>query len=242
MRAPERTTVAIPSMPSAAAGQVEAVKSDPSGLHLLVRYPLESAPVLPVGRSGELRIQHEATGKDLVVLGKVTMREDCGSRRSYDFLLGERSRQALAPIFEPRRADRVVLAGEVEAYLCPGDGGPALHGVARDLSLGGVCVEVSWKEEARLAGVDGVRVTLLAVGEDRAAAAPDRAAGGAEGASTFLGKLRSRRLGKGVILLGIALEPIPGEGAAASEAALEGWVADFMLRNEEPPADVRRSA
>ena len=234
--------MAIPSMPSTAAGEVEAVKSDPSGLHLLVRYASGSAPVLPVGRSGELRIQHEASGEDLVVLGKVTMREDCGNGRCYDFLLGERSRLALAPIFEPRRADRVVLAGEVEAALCPGDGGPLLRGVARDLSPGGVCVEVSWEEEARLAGVDAVGVSLVTGGEELAGAGEDLAAGGAERALAFEGRLRSRRLGQGVILLGIALEPVPGEGAAASEAALEAWVAGFMLRNEEPPTDVRRSA
>lgn len=228
MRAPERATVSIPSLPIAATGQVEAVRTDPSGLHLVVRYPSQGAPVLPVGRSGELRVQHDASGEDLVVLGKVTLREDCGGGRCYDFLLGERSRQALAPIFEPRRADRVVLEGEVEVSLCPGDGGPLLHGVARDLSPGGVCVEVSWGEEARLAAVDTLRVSLTADGKEEVA--------------TFEAWVKSRRLGRGVILLGMALEPIPGEGAATSEATVEAWVAEFMLRIEGAAMDVRRSA
>jgi len=228
MRAPDRALVSIPSIPEAASGEIVSVRSDPAGLHLVVRYPASTAPVLPVGRSGELRVQHEGSGQDLVILGKVSQREDGGEGRRYHFLLGARARQALAPIFEPRRTDRVTLDGEVVASLELGDGAAPLEGTVRDLSTGGGCVEVPWEAEARLKGLEAVEVHLR------------EEAGG--DTLRFRGRLRSRRLGPGVILLGLEFEATPGLPGLSPEARLESWVRGFMQGAQATQADVRRSA
>lgn len=208
-------------MPAAASGLIERAQADPTGLHLVVRYPAQDAPVLPVGRSGELRVQHEATGHDVIVMGKVSMRQDDGGGRTYYFLLGDRSRQALAPIFEPRRTDRIVVEAQVSAVLRWGDGGPSILGAVRDLSAGGACVEVPWEDEARLAGHDGLEMSL-----------------GLEGRDERLELdvvIRSRRLGAGVILLGLSVSD-------SGEAALEAWVAELKRQGSRSSSGARRSA
>lgn len=228
MRAPDRALVSIPSIPEAAAGEIESVRSDPAGLHLVVRYPASDAPVLPVGRIGEVRVQHGASGQDLVLLGKVSQREDTDQGRRYHFQLGARARQALAPIFEPRRTDRVTLDGEVTVTLEVGGGRGPVEGTALDLSTCGGCVKVPWEAEAALQGLELVEVTLRAEGR----AEPLR----------FGARLRSRRLGKGVILLGLEFEAITGLPGASPEAQLEDWVRAFVQGSKGPAADARRSA
>jgi hypothetical protein len=228
MRAPDRALVSIPSIPEAATGEIESVRSDPAWLHLVVRYPASDAPVLPVGRTGELRVQHGASGQDLVLLGKVSQREDGDQGRRYHFQLGARARQALAPIFEPRRTDRVTLDGEVTLTLEVGGGGAHVEGVVRDLSTCGSCVEVPWEAEATLQGLETVEVTLRAEGR----AEPLR----------FSAHLRSRRLGKGVILLGLEFEALQGLHSDSPEAQLEDWVRAFIEGPKGRSADVRRSA
>ena len=228
MRAPERALVSIPSIPEAAPGEIESVRSDPGGLELVVRYPAGAGPVLPVGRSGELRVRHEGSGQDLVLLGKVLQREDNDQGRRYHFLLGARARRALAPIFEPRRTDRVTLDGEVTVTLEVGGGHGPVEGTVLDLSTCGGCVEVLWEAEAALQGLETVDVILRAEGR----ADPLR----------FAAHLRSRRLGKGVILLGLEFEALSELPGASPEAQLEDWVRAFIQGVQGASAGVRRSA
>ncbi len=228
MRAPDRALVSIPSIPQAATGEIESVSSDPTGLHLVVRYPASAAPVLPVGRTGELRVQHGASGEDLVILGKVSQREDSDQGRRYHFQLGARARQALGPIFEPRRTDRVTLDGEVTVTLEVEGGGAHVEGTVRDLSTCGGCVEVPWEAEATLQDHETVEASLRAEGR--------------RATLRFGAKLRSRRLGKGVILLGLEFEALPGRPDASPEAQLEDWVRAFIQGSKGSSADVRRSA
>lgn len=228
MEAPDLASVSIPSIPEAAPGEIESVRSDAAGLHLVVRYPDSDAPILPVGRAGELRVQHGASGQDLVVLGKVSQREDGDQGRRYHFQLGARARQALAPIFEPCRTDRATLDGEVTVTLEVGGGDAHVEGMVRDLSTGGSCVEVPWEAEAVLQGLETVEVALRAEGRTESL--------------RFGARLRSRRLGKGVILLGLEFEAPAGLPSDSPEAQLEDWVRGFIQGAEGPSVDVRSGA
>lgn len=227
MRAPHRAEVTVPSFPDAARGWVEEVSVDPTGLRLVVRYPAGEAPVLAVGRSGELRVRHEASGQDVVVMGKVTVRHECERGRLYHFVLGERSRQKLAPILEPRRADRVVVDDDLRARITFG-GGPdgALEGRVLDLSRAGACVELPWEGEALLAEHVRTGLTLELEG----------------GPVVLEAAIQSRRLVPGAIQLGLALRAPSAEDPAGAMARLLDEVERRSRRRRDAGARSRRSA
>lgn len=227
MRAPHRAEVTVPSFPDAARGWVEEVSVDPTGLRLVVRYPAGEAPVLAVGRSGELRVRHEASGQDVVVMGKVTVRHECERGRLYHFVLGERSRQKLAPILEPRRADRVVVDDDLRARITFG-GGPdgELEGRVLDLSRAGACVELPWEGEALLAEQVRTGLTLELEG----------------GPVVLEASIQSRRLVPGAIQLGLALRAPSAEDPAGAMARLLDEVERRARRRRDAGARSRRSA
>jgi len=237
MRAPHRAEVTVPSFPDAARGWIEEVSVDPTGLRLVVRYPAGEAPVLAVGRSGELRVRHEASGQDVVVMGKVTVRHECERGRLYHFVLGERSRQKLAPILEPRRADRVVVDDDLRARIAFGGGAPgvveggvveggALEGRVLDLSRAGACVELPWEGEALLAEHVRAGLTLELEG----------------GPVVLEASIQSRRLVPGAIQLGLALRAPSAEDPAGAMARLLDEVERRARRRRDAGARSRRSA
>ena len=227
MRAPHRAEVTVPSFPDAARGWVEEVSVDPTGLRLVVRYPAGEAPVLAVGRSGELRVRHEASGQDVIVMGKVTVRHECERGRLYHFVLGERSRQKLAPILEPRRADRVVVDDDLRARITYGGGSHgALEGRVLDLSRAGACVELPWEGEALLAEHVRSELTLELEG----------------GPAVLEASIQSRRLVPGAIQLGLALRATSAEDPAGAMARLLDEVERRARRRRDAGARSRRSA
>ena len=227
MRAPHRAEVTVPSFPDAARGWVEEVSVDPTGLRLVVRYPAGEAPVLAVGRSGELRVRHEASGQDVIVMGKVTVRHECERGRLYHFVLGERSRQKLAPILEPRRADRVVVDDDLRARITFGGGSHgALEGRVLDLSRAGACVELPWEGEALLAEHVRTELTLELEG----------------GPAVLEASIQSRRLVPGAIQLGLALRATSAADPAGAMARLLDEVERRARRRRDAGARSRRSA
>lgn len=187
--------VTMPAHGPAAVGRVGAVWHAVDGVRVAIRFLTEGAPCLPIGRAGELHFQREGVEGTAQALGKVAFRGDHGAERVYHFLFGERTRQTLARLLEPRRTHRAYPDPDepLEVTLLLPDGGDkALILPARDVSGTGLGVDVPWEFESRLCQLDRVDLRLRLPGSE------DELAFGAV--------VRNRALGQGAICYGLELE------------------------------------
>lgn len=187
-----KVAVSVPSLLGSSSGQVTDVWHAVDGVRVEVAFPLKDAPLLPVGRAGELSFERLDTGQLVTALGKVAFRGENDGIRTFHFLFGERTRQSLASLLEPRRANRVHPDADepVEVTLVLPEGlQKAVIGVARDVSATGIGIDMPWENEAALSRRDSltVRLRLPTHGEEL----------------EFVGEIRNRSLGQGAIIYGI---------------------------------------
>ncbi len=191
MSSPNNVSVTVPSLPGSTQGHVTSVWHAVDGVRVEVEFPLQGAPLLPVGRAGELRFHRPDTGETVSALGKVAFRGDGDAVRSFHFLFGERTRQSLASLLEPRRAFRVhpdpdePVAVTITVPGVPG----AIIGSARDLSKSGLGIDIPWEHEAALSKQDVVELRMRLPGQPTEL--------------VFTSRIRNRSLGNGAINYGI---------------------------------------
>lgn len=203
--------VSVPGLAGSSSGQVTDVWHAVDGVRVEVAFPIEDAPVLPVGRAGELSFERLDTGQRVMALGKVAFRGESERTRTFHFLFGERTRQSLASLLEPRRASRVHPDPDepVEVTLVLSVGlQKALIGVARDISATGIGIDVPWENEAALSRRDSVIVRLGLPTQSEEI--------------EFVGQIRNRSLGQGAIIYGIEFSgPEPGSDDSGRAALAE---------------------
>lgn len=230
MPAPSHVSVAVPSLPGSTNGIVTDVWHAVDGVRAEVQFPLDGAPLLPVGRAGELAFYRTETDERVSALGKVAYRGDGDVDRSYHFLFGERTRQALATLLEPRRAFRVHPdPDEPVSITLSVSGAPGtLIGAARDVSESGIGIEVPWEHEAALSKQDIIEIRL-------------RLPGHAE-EFLFMSRIRNRSLGTGAIIYG--LEFIISGAPEADPGLIEvcKYVAIRSNLAQRSAAEARKSA
>ncbi len=191
MSSPNNVSVTVPSLPGSSPGLVSAVWHAVDGVRVEVDFPLEGAPLLPVGRAGELRFSRADTGETVSALGKVAFRGDSNTERGFHFLFGERTRQTLASLLEPRRAFRVhpdpdePVAVTITVPGVPG----AIIGAARDISKSGLGIDIPWEHEAALSKQDVVELRMRLPSQAQEL--------------VFTSRIRNRSLGAGAINYGI---------------------------------------
>ena len=191
MAVPNNVSVTVPSLPGTGTGIVSAVWHAVDGVRVEVKFPVASAPLLPVGRAGELCFYRPDTGDRVSALGKVAFRSDGDSQRGFHFLFGERTRQTLASLLEPRRAFRVHPDPDEPVAVTisvPGRPG-AIIAAARDLSKSGVGVDIPWEHEAALSKQDIVELRMRLPGHVKEL--------------VFTSRIRNRSLGSGAINYGM---------------------------------------
>ena len=191
MSAPNNVSVTVPSLSGSSTGLVSAVWHAVDGVRVEVDFPLNGAPLLPVGRAGELRFHRSDTGETASALGKVAFRGDSDTSRSFHFLFGERTRQTLASLLEPRRAFRVHPDPDQPVSVTisvPGVPG-AIIGAARDISKSGLGIDIPWEHEAALSKQDVVELRMRLPGQAEEL--------------VFTSRIRNRALGAGAINYGI---------------------------------------
>ncbi len=187
-----KVSVTVPSLAGTSSGQVSDVWHAVDGVRVEVGFPLKDAPLLPVGRAGELFFERAETGQSVSALGKVAFRGENDGVRTFHFLFGERTRQSLASLLEPRRANRVHPDPDepVEVTLViPTGVQKAVIGVARDVSATGIGIDVPWEHEAALSRLELVTVRLRLPMSDQEL--------------EIVGRVRNRSLGQGAIIYGI---------------------------------------
>lgn len=191
MGSPNHVSVTVPSLPGTASGLVTDVWHAVDGVRVQVEFPGADAPLLPVGRAGELAFFRADTGERVTALGKVAFRGDQDEQRVFHFLFGERTRQSLASLLEPRRAFRVHPdPDEPVAVSLSSPGSPgAIIGAARDVSKSGLGIDIPWEHEAALSRLDLLDVSVRLPGQ------------GDE--LVFKGRVRNRSLGNGAIIYGL---------------------------------------
>ncbi|MEC7232657.1 MAG: PilZ domain-containing protein [Planctomycetota bacterium] len=227
MTLPEELSVSIPREHGAEAGRVEAVVSLAEGVRVEACFPAEGAPLLAVGRAVELELARRDSLGVARALGKVIHRRDAAGVRAYQFLLGERTGEALADLLDPRRSPRLrPRPGEpVEATVrVPGDAEPLVTARVRDVSLGGLGLEVPWELEARLAEHTILEIGLRLPGEARV--------------QRFKASVRGRFLGAGSVAYGLEL----ARGAGVDRAAFDALAAYIAGHEPATARGPRRSA
>lgn len=185
-------TVTMPQQPGTAPGQVQAIWHAVDGVRVEVRFPAQQAPTVAVGRAGELSFSRPDVPENVGVLGKVAFRGDLQDARVYHFLFGDRTRQSLAHLLEPRRTHRVHPDEDepVEVtVMIPGEEERSVIASARDVSINGIGVDVPWEFETRLAAHFTVELRLRLPGR------PEE--------HSFMANVRNRSLGKGAISYGL---------------------------------------
>ncbi len=191
MSTPSHVSVSVPSLPGSQSGLVSDVWHAVDGVRVQVEFPMEGAPLLPVGRAGELAFYRADTGERVSALGKVAFRGDGNTERSYHFLFGERTRQSLASLLEPRRAFRVHPDPDEPVPVTltvPGAQG-AIIGAARDVSKSGIGIDIPWEHEAALSKQDVIEVRMRLPGQVQEL--------------VFASRIRNRSLGAGAIIYGL---------------------------------------
>lgn len=207
-----RVAVSVPALPEVSPGLVTDVWHAVDGVRVEVSFSRRDAPVLPVGRAGEIAFFRHDTGQYVTALGKVAYRAEGDEERVFHFLFGEKTRQTLAPLLEPRRAHRVQPDPEdpviVELALSGVETEIVSH--ARDLSTTGVGIEVPWEHEAALSKRDvvGLRLRLPGASNDL----------------EFATKIRNRSLGQGAIVYGFEFDLTGVAGNDPRQIALRTYV------------------
>ena len=201
MSAPNNVSVTVPSLPGTSTGLVSAVWHAVDGVRVEVDFPVASAPLLPVGRAGELCFHRPDNGESVSALGKVAFRSDGDSHRGFHFLFGERTRQTLASLLEPRRAFRVHPDPDEPVAVTisvPGRPG-AIIAAARDISKSGVGVDIPWEHEAALSKQEVVELRMRLPANVQEL--------------VFTSRIRNRSLGAGAINYGMEfnVENLPAD-------------------------------
>lgn len=225
MAIPQNVAVTVPSLAGSATGRVTDVWHAVDGVRVAAAFPLDGAPLLPVGRAGELAFHRPDLGQSVVALGKVAYRNEGDDVRSYHFLFGERTRQTLAGLLEPRRAQRVQPDPDepVEVTLVlEGATAKAIIGAARDVSTSGIGIDIPWEHEAVLATCAALHVRLRVPGSDEQL--------------EFRCRVRNRALGQGAIIYGLEFDL--GEVEADDPRILS--LHDYVARRESSEAGERR--
>ena len=214
MASPRNVAVTIPSLTGSATGSVTDVWHAVDGVRVQVRFPLDGAPLLPVGRAGELAFFRADTRQSMSALGKVAHRNEGEDSRVYHFLFGDRTRQFLAMLLEPRRAQRVYPDPDEPVdltVLVPGSSTPIVAAV-RDVSISGVGIDIPWEHEATLSKT---RSLAIRIGLPRA-----------KKEFEFETYIRNRSLGQGAIIYGLEFK---AEALTANDpriAAIDAYVVD----------------
>ncbi len=224
---PEALRLSIPREPGTASGHVEAVVLLEDGVRVEVCFPAEGAPLLAVGRALELELARPGSLEAARALGKVIHRRDATGVRTYQFLLGERTREALADLLDPRRSPRFPVEPDeaVAANLTiPGETQPFVTARVRDVSTGGLGIEVAWELESRLAVHSTLEIGLRLPGE--------------ADEQRFTASIRGRSLGRGYVAYGLELILGPG----ADRAAFDALAAFIASRGPAAARVPRRSA
>ncbi|QDV07596.1 hypothetical protein Poly30_31230 [Planctomycetes bacterium Poly30] len=191
MSIPSHVSVTVPSLPGSQPGRVTDVWHAVDGVRVQVEFPLGGAPLLPVGRAGELAFFRADTGERVSALGKVAYRNDGDTQRGYHFLFGERTRQSLASLLEPRRAYRVHPDPDEPVAVTltvPGTPG-AIIGAARDVSKSGIGIDIPWEHEATLSKQNVIELRMRLPGQAEEL--------------VFTSRVRNRCLGTGAIIYGL---------------------------------------
>lgn len=191
MSTPNQVSVTVPSLPGSLPGRVTDVWHAVDGVRVQVEFPIGGAPLLPVGRAGELSFHRVDTGERVSALGKVAYRGDGDVERGYHFLFGERTRQSLASLLEPRRAFRVHPDPDEPVSVTltiPGVPG-VIIGAARDVSKSGIGIDIPWEHEAALSRQEVVEIRMRLPGQAEEL--------------VFKSRVRNRSLGTGAIIYGL---------------------------------------
>ena len=223
-------SVAVPSLPNSQTGQVTSVWHAVDGVRVEVEFPSQGAPLLPVGRAGELRFYRPETGEKVSALGKVAFRGDGDTTRVFHFLFGERTRESLASLLEPRRAFRVHPDPDEPVGVTihvPGVAG-AIIGSARDLSTSGLGIDIPWEHEASLSKQEVVELRMRLPGHSEEI--------------VFTGRVRNRSLGTGAINYGIQFSTGALSADDPQMAALGDYVAQRSTLAKRAVAAGRMSA
>jgi hypothetical protein len=225
-----QVAVTVPALPEVSPGRVTDVWHAVDGVRVGVSFSRRDAPVLPVGRAGEVAFFRAETGQFVTALGKVAFRSEGDEYRTYHFLFGDRTRQTLAPLLEPRRAHRVHPHVErpVRVRLALSGGEQDVEGEARDLSTTGVGIEVPWEHEAALSRRDVVALRLRL---------PE-----IEGELEFATKIRNRSLGQGAIVYGFEFDLTGVAANDPRQIALRAYVTRRTAELAEAQRPGRRSA
>lgn len=214
MSSPSSVAVTVPSLTGSSSGEVTDVWHAVDGVRVEVAFPLRDAPLLPVGRAGELAFLRSDTGESVSALGKVAFRNEGDDDRTYHFLFGERTRQTLASLLEPRRAHRVHADPDepVHVTLALSGAEKPIEGPARDISATGVGIDIPWEHEAALSKRETLPVRLKLPGSNTELA--------------LLGRIRNRCLGPGAIIYGIEFDLTDVAETDPRITDLEAYVAE----------------
>ncbi|MEL6715630.1 MAG: PilZ domain-containing protein [Planctomycetota bacterium] len=224
MATPRNVAVTVPSLVGTSTGTVSDVWHAIDGVRVQVQFPLENAPLLPVGRAGELAFFRADIGQSVAALGKVAHRNDCRQERTYHFLFGDRTRQSLATLLEPRRAQRVYPEPDepVEVTIAIPGTHKAIIGVARDVSTSGLGIDIPWENEAALSQHETIHVQVRLPNDDLRI--------------EFDTRVRNRSLGQGAIIYGLefCLEEIEADDPGILA------VHQYVVKREADAANARR--
>ncbi|MEM1449699.1 MAG: PilZ domain-containing protein [Planctomycetota bacterium] len=230
MASPPLVAVSVPALPEVSPGQVTEVWHAVDGVRVGVAFARRDAPVLPVGRAGELAFFRSDIARFVTALGKVAYRAEGDDQRIYHFLFGEKTRQSLAPLLEPRRAHRVHPDPDfpIEVSLPLGGNDSDVMGQARDISTTGVGIEVPWEHEASLSKRDVVVLRVRLPGSTTEL--------------EFATKIRNRSLGQGAIVYGFEFDLTGVAVDDPRQVAIRSYVSLRTAELERAQERGRRSA
>lgn len=144
-------------------GRIVRLWQGSDGASMIVAFPLEAGPALPLGRGARIDMSGGPFGAPVETSGLVVARRDGPDQDEYQFRFGDAARGVIGLLFEARRDPRVgpPEGRTVTVALRSLDGGArpvACHLV--DLSVGGIAVRVPPASERELATTFRVRLAL----------------------------------------------------------------------------------
>ena len=229
MASTPQVAVSVPSLPEVSPGRVTDVWHAVDGVRVGVDFSRHDAPVLPVGRASEVAFSRADTGQFVTALGKVAFRSEGDETRTYHFLFGNKTRQSLAPLLEPRQTHRVHPDPNdpVEIVLTLSGPDDCVTGKARDVSTTGVGIEVPWEHEAALARRDVVSLQVILPGSTTPL--------------SFATRIRNRSLGQDAIIYGFEFD-LTGVAATDPRAiAMRSYVSLRSAETERAQREAQQS-
>lgn len=148
-------------------GRISSVWHAEDGVRMAVDFPLDSPPVLPIGRAVLLGFRGGELEAPIEAIGRINYRHDGESSHVYHLRFGQKARHLLGPMIEPREALRVFPGDResIEVLLTPPNGAEAIACYVRDISVTGLGVAVPLGHEASLAKVRDVHLSFELNGE-----------------------------------------------------------------------------